>query len=411
MPVEVVVLGMHRSGTSMVTRIINLLGLSIGPDDRLLSPKPDNEKGFWENLDIAQINDDLFLQLGGRWDWPTYLPMDWAESHDLESLRSRARAAVDGLGRDPAVVKDPRLSVTLPLWQTIAAIPKAVLAIRHPVEVAESLARRNHIPMEKACELWLHYVGNAVANAPDGLIVDYQTLLEDPLTGAERLRAWLGLPDLGPDVAAEIFAFADPSLRHHAAGASEGNATSELATWVYERLKVVDTVDALPRFDRSVIDGTVAVIQRPLAEAQVDETSNLLAHQLAEATAGLKIMTEQYHASTKELHEVRTILTQQYDEAAEEVVQVRETLTAQNADLTSKLVRTQKAFRDIEERLKKLQSNVDRVTGDLTQTREATQKEMRELERRAHDSGQLLRDTEAQLEALRSRRAVRWFVR
>lgn len=70
-----------------------------------------------------------------------------------------------------------------------------------------------------------------------------------------------------------------------------------------------------------------------------------------------------------------------------------------------------KRSEDIEERLKKLQSNVDRVTGDLTQTREATQKEMRELERRAHDSGQLLRDTEAQLEALRSRRAVRWFVR
>src|SRR2546430_7862103 len=69
------VMGMHRSGTSAVTRVLNLLGLRLPRD--LLSPAKSNELGFWEGREVVALNDNILLGLNRDWADPKPLPTAW----------------------------------------------------------------------------------------------------------------------------------------------------------------------------------------------------------------------------------------------------------------------------------------------------------------------------------------------
>ena len=58
----VCIAGMHRSGTSLVARLLNLTGVYLGPEERMIPPKPDNPTGFWENLDFVHLNDQILTK-------------------------------------------------------------------------------------------------------------------------------------------------------------------------------------------------------------------------------------------------------------------------------------------------------------------------------------------------------------
>lgn len=90
----IVVAGMHRSGTSLVARTLNLLGADLGPSSSLLPAAPDNPSGFWEHRDVKELNDRLLASLGGTWDAPPPLPAGWQDSRDLNPVRSLAAAIV-----------------------------------------------------------------------------------------------------------------------------------------------------------------------------------------------------------------------------------------------------------------------------------------------------------------------------
>src|ERR1700730_3368996 len=66
----VCIAGAHRSGTSMLTRLLHACGLHLGPKDQLMSPQADNPEGFWEHLGFVALNDQLLSELGGAWDLP-----------------------------------------------------------------------------------------------------------------------------------------------------------------------------------------------------------------------------------------------------------------------------------------------------------------------------------------------------
>jgi len=91
---------MHRSGTSLVARIVNLLGIDLGPPALLLPPRPDNPRGFWEHAPFTALNDAVLAALGGTWDDPPPLPAGWYRAAELRSLRDRARRLVDEPLRD-----------------------------------------------------------------------------------------------------------------------------------------------------------------------------------------------------------------------------------------------------------------------------------------------------------------------
>jgi len=137
---------MHRSGTSALTRILNPLGVSLGPEEQLLEPAPHNPAGFWENERVFELNDELLEALGGNATTPPVLADGWERASELDGLRTRAASLVASLadGAEIAGWKDPRLSLTLPFWRTVAPVAagdgrrrRAVCRLRAP-----SLPRR-----------------------------------------------------------------------------------------------------------------------------------------------------------------------------------------------------------------------------------------------------------------------------
>jgi hypothetical protein len=168
-PVSIVVLGMHRSGTSCLTRIINLCGARAG--DRLLGQMDSNLRGHWEHVEALNINRDVLARSGGAWDDP---PASVGASIALR-LRMRRFLAQLHQGTQPAVWKDPRTTLTYPAWKPLIARPTLVALFRHPVSVAQSLQKRENFSLERGLRLWLDYNRRLlqIAEREDVLFVDF----------------------------------------------------------------------------------------------------------------------------------------------------------------------------------------------------------------------------------------------
>ena len=115
----IIVLGMHRSGTSAVTRIVNLLGAGLGPDDDLLT-EFDNPAGHWESIRLNRCNDRILAAFGRSWDFPPWLDPGWEHSPRATRLLPDMAETFTGVySSDPWVWKDPRTCLTLPLWRRV----------------------------------------------------------------------------------------------------------------------------------------------------------------------------------------------------------------------------------------------------------------------------------------------------
>src|SRR5438552_5828109 len=87
--------GAHRSGTSMLTRLLHTCGLYLGPESELMPAQADNPEGFWEHLGFVALNDELLNELGGAWDLPPKADENFAGTR-LDPLRMKARLLIEG---------------------------------------------------------------------------------------------------------------------------------------------------------------------------------------------------------------------------------------------------------------------------------------------------------------------------
>lgn len=215
----VCVVGMHRSGTSLLTRILNLLGINLGPAEQIMAPDDRaNPTGYWENERIVGLNDRLLSQLGGTWDNPPALPSSWETDPALDPLRDDARSIVAEIGAGGAIAafKDPRTSLVLPFWKTVVPIAGTILMVRHPFQVAASLGVRDGMHPEDAARLWTRYTIDGWSHHSERIVVNFEAALEDPVLCALHLANFLGIGEPAAAALAEIRAFADPALSHHA---------------------------------------------------------------------------------------------------------------------------------------------------------------------------------------------------
>src|SRR5262245_32561331 len=105
------VAGMHRAGTSMVARLLNLCGVWLGPDDELVPAAPDNPAGFWEHVSFVGLNEILLAAAGGTWDRPPARPAGWADAPRLDEMVLAGRELATRLAAaGPWAWKDPRNS-------------------------------------------------------------------------------------------------------------------------------------------------------------------------------------------------------------------------------------------------------------------------------------------------------------
>src|SRR5919108_108379 len=127
----VCITGAHRSGTSMLTRLLHTCGLYLGPKDALMPPQADNPDGFWEHLDFVALNDELLNELGGAWDLPPKADESFKQ-HRLEPLRVKAGLLIDRFNSHGVWGwKDPRNSLTLPFWRDLLPKLKTIIIVRN----------------------------------------------------------------------------------------------------------------------------------------------------------------------------------------------------------------------------------------------------------------------------------------
>jgi hypothetical protein len=206
---------MHRSGTSMVARLLHEAGLHLGSGDDLMPAADENPEGFYEHLGFVRLNDEVLNAAGAGWDCPPVDGFDWL-APELEPFRERARNLAKPLQRAGAWGwKDPRTSLTIPFWRAALGPLRAVFVVRNPLEVVTSLHRRNGFSTALALTLWRIYAERflAATTPEDRLVTHFDTYFMAPEPEIERLLAFAGLTPAQETSALREAAV--PALRHH----------------------------------------------------------------------------------------------------------------------------------------------------------------------------------------------------
>lgn len=153
------IIGMHRSGTSVVSRLSSLLGMKIS--NYLVPSDIANERGYWESQRLVELNEQLLSSLESSWFDPRPLPKEDLLSKAEGPIGTAAiELLLDEMNTDGKwVFKDPRLCRLLPFWldvvKKIGGKVSFLLPYRHPMEVAASLAKRDTFPVDMGLHLWL----------------------------------------------------------------------------------------------------------------------------------------------------------------------------------------------------------------------------------------------------------------
>ena len=218
----IVVIGMHRSGTSMCSNMLHMLGADMASE---VHAAPANAKGHWERPRLVDTNDAIFGFFRRPWGSPSHvldMPEHWLGDPRVEELRRRSvRWLQPHMGAlRPYGFKDPRTTLLLRFWKQvfveIGATPRYVFCVRNPAQVARSLFARDSMERGQAEYRWLHYNIEAV-RAMAGLpvcIIPYEHWFDRPQETAVRLAAHVGLPE--PSAAA-VRRVIDADLRHDGA--------------------------------------------------------------------------------------------------------------------------------------------------------------------------------------------------
>lgn len=247
-----VVLGMHRSGTSCVAGLLQLLGAHAGAAGAFLRNPSENPRGFVERNDLHMACVAALRRRGGDWS----VPLGWDESA-LPAARAQLRGAWQPIAQElaaqpPWLIKEPRLCL---LYGEIAdriAQPVFVHVVRAPMAVAASVRRRDGLTAAHALALWEHYNLAAAALAAGGpaIVVDYHALLQQPRPQTRRLLRGLesfGVRGLRLPDDEETGAWIGPSLaRERHAREPVPNAAQQRLWHALERRAADETAELPP---------------------------------------------------------------------------------------------------------------------------------------------------------------------
>ena len=311
------ILGAHRSGTSLLAEALQASGLYIA-EELVAEDKTVNARGFWEDKQVVAFNEQLFEILESSWYDIRDLPVAWLQT---EAVRSQLEAASSYVGqqykKNPlSVLKDPRMCRLLPFW--IQAFSKNginlafIINLRSPVAVAASLGARNDIPSSYGHLLWYRYMKDAISSCQDKptCVVDYDRMLEAPLETLSKIRDQLALDGIEPGDTVE--SIADKALRHYEAESAISEADN-IANWTnqfYNELLSSENWESTesPNLE-SLLDPTTSMTLYELAATIVENYSSQVhignLHTQAQETVSQRdVQLDQANKQRNELEEL-----------------------------------------------------------------------------------------------------------
>ncbi len=220
----VCILGMHRSGTSAISRTMNILGAYLGEDADIMNTAQDNPAGFWEIDDITNLHDDLLHVMKKTWHTILPLPDKWYESDEIKPFREKIVEIVTLKFKDKElwVWKDPRTSILFPLWRDILKKLdielSCIFMVRNPLDVAKSLEKRDGFSHDKSFGVWYNYNIAALQTTIDvpKVFISYDNLLNNWEPELRRCTSILNItwPEDNARVKETVDTFLSPDLCH-----------------------------------------------------------------------------------------------------------------------------------------------------------------------------------------------------
>lgn len=265
---SLLVLGMHRSGTSALTRVLSLLGAALPKE--LLAAGQENPRGFWESPAVIAANETILQLNGARWDEFMALPPEWRSDPDQTQALARLTELLRQETTDKAltVFKDPRICRLVPVWRaaldSLHIRPLPVLIVRHPLEIAASLQHRDNFLLSKGMLLWLQHFLLAERDTRDmpRAFVAYDRLLDEPLKVTDEVSQAFALEWPVPltEAKAQIADFLTKDLHRRRV---EGDA------WKHDPI-IIDWVQRVYQWSLQAING------EPVSPALLDEIHDKL---------------------------------------------------------------------------------------------------------------------------------------
>ncbi len=199
-----IVWGMHRSGTSLLSRALQVFGAVHA--DRQLVIHAGNPTGYWEDRALVDLDEAMLASLGLQWDSLDVVTDDHIETLVQKGFLDKALVFLESGDMPLRALKDPRMSKLGPFWLKVftnsGISPLCVVANRNPLSVVLSLQRRkginqsSSIAQRRYCyELWLHYTTQALVTTASfpRVCVEYDLFLQHPEDMLRRMGARLGL--------------------------------------------------------------------------------------------------------------------------------------------------------------------------------------------------------------------------
>ncbi len=271
----IIVLGMPRSGTSLVADLVYRWGAYAGPKQALLKADEWNPQGYWEYIPLKRLNDELLAAVRASERVPPATDEIVAEKASDSHLREKARRLLARMqaGTDVWFWKDPRLPILLPFWNTIWDEMIYVIPIRNPVDIAGSQKKlsgqqmpADEFPFSAAFLYWQCFMLAILRNTEGNrrkIFIEYEQLIADPVEGCERLCTFLDNQcGTQHDRAGKIHTMAaavNPNLRRNRSPATFFEApmaaAEQKALYSFLRRKVTDPAEPFKAADFPIFPG------------------------------------------------------------------------------------------------------------------------------------------------------------
>jgi hypothetical protein len=367
--IGIVVAGMHRSGTSALVRVLNLLGVDLATD--LYPARPDNPLGYWEPLRVVEAHEEFLGEIGSSFDDFFALPEGALRGEAARTLEDRLVDILEGeFGRSRRfVVKDPRLCRLVPIWvaalKRFGAAPRFVLTVRNPLEVAASLKLRNEYSSTKSLLLWLRHMLEAERHTRvfPRSIVSYDALLRDwqgtvDKIARELLLAW---PRASHESHAEIEQFLSPRSRHHSFRSDELRARADVVDWVKATYAVLAAAADGEPVEEDVLD---------TLRGELDRADSAFGPLLAELRLAQRTQEKALLEQEAKLAEASdTVESAERD--LDDRVRAQEEATAEAERLAGELRRREQALRAAEGEAASSRQEVEQLRAELAQHEQA----------------------------------------
>lgn len=236
----ILILGMHRSATSLTAKLLHELGVCLGETKDMLVANEHNQDGYFERADIVELHDSILLEHSMHWmsvRRSCEFKYDGDYSKEISEILDKL---CDDTHRQFAM-KDPRLCIFEPLWRRELKKrnwrEKIIVVFRHPYEVAKSLEVRNNINFSYALKLWFYY-NNSILNTlldfdrDQILFIHHNEYFVNADAQIQKLIHFLGLNCSSEKYAQNI----KENLRHNSAEKLQGNALCEMVMSMYQGL-------------------------------------------------------------------------------------------------------------------------------------------------------------------------------